>query len=38
MFVDDSLCLSGTELPVLPSASARLGLVLAQNIRERLDD
>jgi hypothetical protein len=36
MFVDYSLCLSGTELPVLLSASVLLGLVLAQNIRERL--
>ena len=36
MLVDYSLCLSGTELPVLLSASVLLGLVLAQNIRERL--
>jgi len=36
MFVDYSLCLSGTELPVLLPASVLLGLVLAHNIRERL--
>jgi len=30
MFVDYSLCLSGTELPVLLPASVLLGLVLTQ--------